>query len=192
MTNLMTKPTQLSLYLTEAYLQPGDVAIDATMGNGWDTLALAQKVGPEGKVYAFDLQESAIRQTALLLQEQGVSQRCVLIQDSHRELKHHLPPEVHRQVSAVLFNLGYLPGGDKSVTTESESTLAAVASALEIIKSDGIVAVTVYSGHPAGKREKEALFRYAAELPSKHYHVMTVSYPNQPKNPPELLLITKK
>lgn len=192
MTNLMTKPTQLSLYLVEAYVGPGDVVVDATAGNGWDTLALAQKVGPEGKVYAFDVQESAIRQTALLLQDQEVRARCLLIQDTHQELKKYLQEKEHGQVSAVLFNLGYLPGGDKSVTTETESTLKAVAAALEIIKRDGIVAITVYSGHPSGKREKDALLSFAEALPSREFHVMMVSYPNQLKNPPELLLITKK
>ena len=192
MENVITKPTALSLKILSEYISEGDIVIDATSGNGRDTLALAKMTGSSGKIYAFDIQESAIKKTRTLLEKEGVLTRCELIQGSHLHIKELIPASVEGKGAAVVFNLGYLPGGEKEITTEAETTVPAVAKALELIRPGGIIAVTMYSGHPKGAEEKTALLRFAAQLPQREYHAAHISYINQHNRPPELLLITKK
>ena len=103
-------------------VMPGDTVIDATVGNGHDTLFLARLVGREGLVYGFDIQQVALERTAARLQEAGLQDRVQLIHAGHEELKKYVPDFVQ----AVMFNLGYLPGADKSVTTLGHTTLRAI------------------------------------------------------------------
>ena len=120
-------------------LLPGDLAVDATAGNGHDTHFLAQLIGPEGKVFAFDVQPEAIAATQRLLQRWGVPEACYqLIGASHAEMVAHLPGDAEGRIAAVIFNLGYLPGGDKSVITRAETTLPAVRAALELLRPGGL------------------------------------------------------
>jgi hypothetical protein len=95
-------------------------------------------------------------------------------------------------VSAVLFNLGYLPGGDKEITTKAASTLKAVQAAMELLETDGVICITMYSGHASGKEEKTALLEFAETLDAKQWHTAYISKPNQKHDPPEILLITRK
>lgn len=192
MENLITKPTELSLMLLREYVSEGAAVIDATAGNGYDTLALARLVGKTGKVYAFDIQEEAIMKTKALLEKEGFYNQCQLNLGSHHLMKDVIPEKNHGKISAVVFNLGYLPSGDKGKTTQSQTTLPAVKQALEMIRSGGIVAITMYGGHSEGAEEKKELLRFAEELPQKEYHSVYISLINQRNRPPELLLITKK
>ncbi|MDD4564056.1 MAG: class I SAM-dependent methyltransferase [Eubacteriales bacterium] len=192
MDNLITKPTKLSLNILSEYISKGDIAIDATAGNGHDTLALAKLAGSTGKVYAFDIQKAAIDNTKVLLEKEGFLDRCELILDSHQRMDQLLPERLRGSVSAVVFNLGYLPGGEKDKTTQRAATLPAVEQALSLIRPGGIVAATMYGGHPAGAEEKTALLRFAKELPQTEYHAAYLSFINQKNRPPELLLITRK
>lgn len=192
MDNLITKPTELSLKLLGEYILAGDTAVDATAGNGHDTLALARLVGNTGKVYAFDIQEAAIINTKTLLEKEGFFDRCELTLGSHHLMKDYIPEKDPGRISAVVFNLGYLPGGEKAKTTTCETTLQAVEQALELIRPGGIVAVTMYPGHPEGAGEKAALLCFAESLPPKEYHALSISLVNQTNRPPELLLLTKK
>lgn len=192
MENLITKPAALSLKLLGEYVSEGDTVIDATAGTGRDTLALAKLVGRTGRVYAFDIQESAIKKTKIFLEREGFLNRCVLIHGSHLRIKELIPDSVRGQIAAVVFNLGYLPGGDKDITTQSETTLPAMVRALDLIRPGGIVAVTMYGGHPKGTEEKADLLRFAGQLRQREYHVAHISFINQRNQPPELLLITKK
>lgn len=192
MVNLITKPAELSFKILSGYVSEGDKVIDATAGNGHDTLALAKLVGSKGKVYAFDIQETALINTKTLLEKEGFFDNYELILGSHHRMKEFIPEGDRMKISAVVFNLGYLPGGKKDRTTVSETTLMAVEQALGLIKPDGLVAVTMYGGHPQGTGEKESLLRFSKELPQKEYHAVHLSFVNQRNNPPELLLITKK
>ncbi|WP_013629216.1 MULTISPECIES: tRNA (mnm(5)s(2)U34)-methyltransferase [Rubinisphaera] len=137
-------------------VQPGDCVIDATAGNGHDTLILAEAVFPEGQVHAFDIQPSAIEQTRLRLPA-NLSSIVSLYQASHAEMPLHLPPESRGQVAAILFNLGYLPGGDKELTTRESSTLAALQIAADWLKPGGLLSILAYVGHPGGGAEAEAV-----------------------------------
>lgn len=196
--NLITKTAQWAMEVVSHYVAEGDTVVDGTMGNGHDTAALARLVGPEGRVLAFDVQEQALRNTTELLKEEEVrlglktgalQSRVQLICDSNANLRSYIDGS---KPSAVVFNLGYLPGGDKSVTTTADETLRAVTEALDAMKPGGLVAAVMYSGHEQGAAEKEALLAWARELPPKEYHAAYVAMWNQKKNPPELLLITKK
>ena len=144
-----------------AHLAEGDVAADFTMGNGNDTLFLSQTVGESGRVYAFDLQESALVSTRRHLEESGAPQNYTLICASHHRLKEF----INEPIKAGMFNLGYLPGGQEiGITTRRVTTLPAIRAALDILAPDGILLVAVYPGHEEGRLEGEAIAEYAATL----------------------------
>lgn len=178
--------------ILENYIGEGDTAVDATAGNGHDTLALAKLVGSSGKIYAFDIQETALDNTKSLLDREGFFDRCSLICGSHHDMAGSLPEKEKGRIAAVVFNLGYLPGGEKAKTTKRETTLPAIEQALELIRPGGIVAITMYGGHEEGAAEKMELLSFSENLSSGEYHAAYISLLNQKKNPPELLLITKK
>ncbi|MGI6731782.1 MAG: class I SAM-dependent methyltransferase [Anaerovoracaceae bacterium] len=192
MKNLITKTTELGRYIISSYISPGDIAVDATCGNGKDTLYLCQLVGSQGKVYAFDIQEEALNNTRQLLTEAGLMDNCHYIQDSHHFMDRHIEDRDKGKISAILFNLGYLPKGNKEVTTKSDTTLVAIEKSLALIRPNGIIAIVAYSGHKEGSEEKQAILEMAQGLCKKQYHAAYINLLNQPENPPELILITKK
>lgn len=152
---------QLEKQFLLAHLREGDIAVDYTMGNGNDTLFLSRTVGPRGHVYAFDIQEAALRSTRARLTEAGAPENYTLIQASHHLVRQY----VCEQVKAGVFNLGYLPGsGNKALTTLRETTLPAVEAAVDLLAPDGILLVAVYPGHEEGRLEGEMLAAYFATL----------------------------
>ena len=195
--NLITDTTALAMHVAGAYLHPGDLAVDATCGRGNDTVALARAVGPMGQVLAFDIQEEAAAATEERLREEGLP-NVTVIRDSFVNMKAHLTAACGTGAAAtdapraVVFNLGYLPGGDKAVTTTAEITLRGLETALEILAPGGIISVVLYDGHPAGAEEKEAVLSWAEGLDAGTYHAGLLRFPNQPHHPPEILWITKK
>ena len=215
MANIIRQTTELAMHIVRAYVGPGDVVVDATCGNGKDTLALAAM--DPARLYAFDVQDEALQETIRLLKENGFGERLtqsgkgsladyriVVEQLSHENLReffeNHLSidgdkpdsPEVSGFIKVVVFNLGYLPGGDKTVTTKAGATLAAVEAAMDLLTADGLICITMYSGHPEGKEEKEVLLKFAEGLDSTNWHCAYISMPNQKNDPPEILLITRK
>lgn len=188
--NLLTKTTDLAMYLCLSYIKEGDIVIDATCGNGNDTLALSEAVGQDGTVMAFDIQNQAIETTRALMQHHG-KDNCLLILDSFVNMGKYVDAEEGRP-SACIFNLGYLPNGDKGITTDIDSSMLGVKAALELIKPGGVVVITMYQGHEAGKIEKEELLKFAGDLPKSIYHCVYLNMINQSNNPPEILAITKK
>lgn len=219
MKNLIQSTTELAMSIAVQYIQPGCLIIDATCGNGHDTLRLAEsasrasasssEISSGCRILGIDLQEVSIENTCALLIENGWhpqvlsperqndsvpaadSAPILLAQTSHENIK-SLAARFQQDVCLVVFNLGYLPGGDKTVTTDAGSTLAAVRSALELLMRGGLVCITMYSGHPAGKKEKQALLDFAKELDARTYHVSYINMLNQQNDPPEILLITRK
>ena len=95
-------------------------------------------------------------------------------------------------VAAVIFNLGYLPGGDHSITTMTETTMLGLDAALRVIRPGGIVTVVLYDGHEEGYREKQSILIWAETLDPKKYHVAYVNMLNQKNHPPEIMWVTKK
>ena len=142
--------------LAERAIKPGDTVIDATMGNGHDTVKLAQWVGPEGLVHAFDIQPQALQNTQERLQEHGLFERCKLHLRGHQ----FMAEAVTETVSAVIFNLGYLPGQDKLITTEVTTTLLAIEQSLVLLKESGVLLIVVYPGHEQGRIKQEVLYQW--------------------------------
>jgi predicted methyltransferase len=179
---------QLHKYFILNHLKEGDVAVDFTMGNGYDTEFLSRTVGESGRVYAFDIQEKAIRLTGERLREQGIA-NVQLAGESFTSMREAVPEGT---ASAVVFNLGYLPGGDHGITTTAGETLEGLACALDTIRPGGIVTVVLYDGHEAGAIEKRRVLEWAEALDAKQYHVVFADMLNQKNHPPEILWITKK
>lgn len=170
-------------------LSEGDIAVDGTMGNGFDTLFLAEKVGNNGKVYAFDLQSSALLATKKRLKDEELASRVRLIKDSHTRLSTYLAEESVTSIRCAMFNLGYLPGSDKSIQTDPLSTIKALNSAISFLTTPGVISVLAYTGHPGGRQEAEAVKKWARQLSKNDYHV-TIQIPKTKKSsPPELILI---
>ena len=165
----------------------GDTAVDATAGNGHDTLMLARLVGEAGRVVAFDVQGSAVEKTWALLATHGLSDRVTLVTDSHTQMGKH----VTGPVSCVMFNLGFLPGSDKTCTTKAESTLAASTVALSLLALRGCVLWVVYPGHDGGGEER-ALSKFVADLDPKEFNLFSWRPMNQTGHPPFLLGAQKR
>ena len=149
-------------------LAPGAVAVDATAGNGHDTLFLAEAVGPAGRVYAVDVQEAAIAATRARLAEAGLEARIHLACAGHEDLTEQVAPADRGRVAAVMFNLGYLPGGDHTLTTRPPATLDALNAARGLLAPGGRLSVVAYTGHPGGAEEAEAVRAWAEALSDPH------------------------
>lgn len=174
--------------VTLKYIEQGDTVIDATCGTGQDTVSLAVAVGKEGTVYAFDIQKKALLLTEARLRAHGFS-NVRIIPESFVSMRSHI---AGGSAAAVVFNLGYLPGGDHSITTTAETTLEGLKCALDTIRPGGIVTVVLYDGHEEGSAEKKQVLEWAESLDTKKYHAAYVSLLNQQNNPPEILWITRK
>ena len=168
-------------------IRQGDTVVDATMGNGKDTLFLCDLVGETGHVYAFDVQAEAVERTRERVREAGCEARTTLLLAGHETMAEH----VKGPVQAVMFNLGWLPGAEHVVTTKTDTTLNAVSAALELIAPGGIVTVCVYPGHEEGTRELEALRTYVSGLSVRTFNVLYHSFVNASSQTPQLCLIQR-
>lgn len=148
------RPTELAWTILRDAVKAGDLVIDATAGNGHDTVFLAGCVGENGRVLAFDVQEAAIRSASERVGAAGFSSRVEFHQESHAAMANHAAPG---SVAVVMFNLGYLPGDDHQLTTETAETLAALDAAVLVLKPGGVVSVVCYPGHAAGAGESAAV-----------------------------------
>ncbi len=166
-------------YFIERHLKEGDVAVDYTMGNGHDTEFLSKTVGESGKVYAFDIQLAALNSTAANLEKAGCPDNYTLFCASHHRVKEF----VHEKVKAGMFNLGYLPGSDKKITTLRHTTLAAIDAAIELMDKDAIILIAVYPGHAEGDIEGQLVNERLAKLDRKLYTVACFKMVNSPTSP---------
>ena len=141
----------------ERFLTAGSIAIDATCGNGFDTLFLAERVGSTGVVYGVDIQVQAIDIVRTKLIDAGHLAQCRLIAGSHASLRQMINVEHHGKVSVAMFNLGYLPFGDKNIVTQQQSTLAGLNQSLELIRPSGLISVLAYPGHAGGPEEVQSV-----------------------------------
>lgn len=173
--------------LLEGRLKAGGRALDGTAGNGHDTLLLARLVGETGRVWAFDIQKQALDATKGRLKAAGADKQVVLVCDSHERLADY----IKEPLDAAVFNFGYLPGGDKNITTCAESSIAALEAALGLLTEGGILAAVLYGGHPAGAQESAAVQEWAAALPQERFAVLRYAFANQRNSPPLLLAVEK-
>lgn len=174
--------------LLDACLKPGDCALDGTAGNGHDTLKLAQLVGGTGEVWAFDVQLQALERTLQRLRQAGEAEQVRLVHAGHERLAEF----VGRPLAAAVFNFGWLPGSDKSCTTQSETSLAALSAAAALLKPGGLLLAVLYPGHEAGRGEAAAAEQWASELNQQQFSVLKYGFVNQKNFPPFLLAVEKK
>ena len=181
------KITELAHFIAALAIREGDHVIDATAGNGIDTIFLAEKVGHDGYVYAFDIQKEALVRTAEKIKAKQFDERVGLIHAGHEELQKH----VKFPVSVIMYNLGFLPGAESQITTASSTTFESFKQALRLLKPGGIITMVLYSGHPEGKNEIEILLPACENLLAREYAVIHTKLLNQANDPPELLVIQK-
>ena len=169
------------------HLKEGDVCVDFTMGNGHDTEFLSKTVGESGHVYAFDIQQSAVDSTAKNLKAAGCPDNYTLICDSHHNVKNY----VKEPIKAGMFNLGWLPGGDKSITTLRETTLPAIRDAISLMDRDAILNIAVYPGHKEGDAEGQMILDYLASISRHRVCATLVKIVNSPTSPFFIVVETK-
>ncbi len=169
----------------KTHINKGDTVIDATMGRGRDTLLLSTLVGDGGKVFAFDIQSEALKSTKELLEENNVK-NASLILDSHENIKNYV-----KSAKAVVFNLGFLPGGDHSIFSHAETSIKAISASLDILEDAGFIAVCSYYGGDTGFEERDALLSFLENLDQKKYTVMLQSFLNRKGCPPIFIIIEK-
>ena len=179
--------------LIEGRLAPGDAAVDATAGNGHDTLFLARQMCPGGKVFAFDLQEAAIASTRRRLMDAGMAESSFeLVHGGHEEMDRRLPSELRGRIKVIMFNLGYLPGSDKSLITRTGTTLLAVRASLDWLAPGGLLTVVVYPGHEGGAEEAREIAALFSSLPARPFEVQHLRPVNRGAAPPECWAVLKR
>ncbi|MEM6883765.1 MAG: class I SAM-dependent methyltransferase [Verrucomicrobiota bacterium] len=177
----MKRITQIAHEKLSGVIHLGDRVVDATVGNGHDALFLAQQVGARGEVAGFDIQTEALHATGLRLEDAECRGPVNLYELGHEKMGQVLS-SWKGTVSAVVFNLGYLPGGDHNIITRSETTLPALDEALNLLKPDGVLSVMLYHGHPGGQEEMETVFSWSEQLVAGYkQELVEVEHPQAPK-----------
>ncbi len=180
--------TEWCHHFIREHVKEGDLCIDATAGNGNDTLLLCELVGDTGTVLAFDIQEEAIAHTKERLEKAGVAKRAQVHLESHVKMGAYVQ---EASVSCIVFNFGYLPGGDHSLATKKETSVKAVREGLKLLKKGGMMSLCIYSGGDSGFEERDALLEAVKNLDGKQYLVIASAYYNRPNNPPIPVMIFK-
>ena len=170
-----------------AHIKEGDTVADFTMGNGHDTEFLSKTVGEKGRVYAFDIQETAVSSTRDNLLKANCPQNYTLIHDSH----HNCEKYIEGKIKAGMFNLGYLPGGDKNITTMRETTMPAIKSAISLLDRDAILCIAIYPGHEEGDLEGKMVTEYLSSLDRFVYSIAQIKIINSPTSPYFMIVETK-
>ncbi|WP_141433747.1 class I SAM-dependent methyltransferase [Bacillus sp. 03113] len=178
--------------LLEKAISSGDIVVDATLGNGHDTLFLANLVGGNGRVFGFDVQKEAVVKSQQRLAEQKVNDRVTIFHKGHEHLLESIPTAYHGFITGAIFNLGYLPGGDKTIVTKSKTTISAIEQLLKIMASEGIIVLVIYHGHAEGEIERNDLLAYVKNLDQKSAHVLQYQFINQANHPPFIIAIEKR
>ncbi len=165
----------------QEHLLPGDIAIDATCGNGHDTLFLTHLL--PSLVFTYDIQKEALDNTRKLIDSalsKEQADRVIFCEKSHALIEETPCPKPPR---LIVYNLGYLPGGDKTVTTQTETTLTSLSQSINLLASDGALSIMCYPGHEEGLREEAAVIEFLSTLPPKDWQICLHRYINRPKSP---------
>ena len=178
----MKRPLEMAHDFLAQVITQEDIVVDATMGNGHDTLFLAKLAK---QVYAFDIQEQALEKTSQRLQEAGLTNAELILQG------HETVDQFVREVKAAIFNLGYLPSADKSIITQPQTTIEALDKLCQILVKGGRIAIMIYYGHEGGDIERDAVMDFVSHLPQEEYTAAIYRTLNQINNPPFLVMIEK-
>lgn len=182
MYKIVIKATKLAQNIIKKVVKENDIVVDATLGNGNDTLFLSKLV-PNGRVYSFDIQGSAIEKYR---ENEEYSQNVCLIHDGHENIDKYVP----ENPKAIMFNLGYLPGGDENIITKPETTIQALKRGIQLLSPGGIISIVSYTGHKGGQNEAEEVLKFSKGLNAREYSVMETKFINV-NNAPFLLIIEK-
>ena len=176
--------------------------IDATMGKGNDTLLLCQLAGTCGRVLAFDIQEEALAHTGERLKKAGyleagwsleknpeMNTRIQLLKAGHEHMDRYVGEGT---ADVICFNFGYLPGGDHTVATKSQTSVTAIEKGLKILKHGGLMSLCIYSGGDTGFEEKEAILDYLKSVSQHEYTVIVSEYYNRENDPPMPVFIYRR
>ena len=178
----MKRPLEMAHDFLAQVITQEDIVVDATMGNGYDTLFLAKLAK---QVYAFDIQEQALEKTSQRLQEAGLTNAELILQG------HETVDQFVTEVKAAIFNLGYLPSADKSIITQPQTTLEALEKLCRMLVKGGRIAIMIYYGHEGGDIERDAVLDFVSQLPQQEYTATIYRTLNQINNPPFLVMIEK-
>lgn len=188
--------TEWCSHFIRQQVKEGDFCIDATVGNGNDTVLLCELAGSKGKVAGFDIQEKAVEETRTRLKEWGLDSGAKLFCCGHERMEECLRSDPdcakmteraedgYGQVSCIVFNFGYLPGGDHKIATKAESSVEAIRQGLTLLEKNGMMSLCIYSGGDSGFEERDRILAYLKGLDSRKYLVIMSSYYNRPNNPP--------
>ena len=178
----MKRPLEMAHDFLAQVITQEDIVVDATMGNGHDTLFLAKLAK---QVYAFDIQEQALEKTSQRLKEAGLTNVELILQG------HETVDQFVMEVKAAIFNLGYLPSADKSIITQPQTTIEALDKLCQLLVKDGRIAIMIYYGHEGGDIERDAVLDFVSQLPQQEYTATIYRTLNQINNPPFLVMIEK-
>lgn len=177
-------------------LGPGDIAIDATVGNGFDTLFLIEQISPSGKVFGFDIQEAAINSAWQKIKTScnltASLEKVTLLVASHADMAEKIPVQYHGEIKAIMFNLGYLPGGNKRIITRTESTISALNVATRMVSSNGIISVLAYPGHEGGDMETEQVSAWCENRNQAEFKISVIYSQNNRESAPRLFVIRRR
>lgn len=172
----------------EKYIKEDSICVDGTLGNGYDSLKLLQRINT-GFLYAFDIQDIAINNSKALFKKYKINENNYeIIQDSHENIDKY----IKSYLDFAILNLGYLPGGNKDIVTKSSSTLEFIYYVLDNLVHGGVLVIVLYPGFEAGRIEKEEIIEQLKTLNQQKYNVLYSTFINQKKNPPEVLFIERR
>ena len=166
------RPVALAHRFASTVIEAGDRCVDATVGNGYDTVFMARRVGRAGRVLGFDVQASAIVSTREQLQNRGLDERVILQLEGHENVGHRLKTLGWSGIRIAMFNLGYLPGSDKRILTRGDTTLSALGPCSDALLPRGAISIVAYRGHRGGGEEYHAVWNWARQLDLSRYKVM--------------------
>ena len=178
----MKRPLEMAHDFLAQVITQEDIVVDATMGNGHDTLFLAKLAK---QVFAFDIQEQALEKTRQRIHEAGFTNVELILQG------HETVDQYVSDVKAAIFNLGYLPSADKSIITQPQTTIEALDKLCQMLVKGGRIAIMIYYGHEGGDIERDAVMDYVSQLPQQEYTATIYRTLNQINNPPFLVMIEK-
>lgn len=173
-------------------VQEGDTVVDATLGNGHDTLFLAELVGENGRVFGFDIQSAAIEATTTRLASAGLMEQVTLFEAGHERVGELIPRHLHGSITGAIFNLGYLPGGNKEIVTRPDTTIDSVRQLIGMLAVEGMIILVVYHGHEQGAVERDELLSFVESLDQQEVHVLRYQFVNQQNQAPFIIAIEKR
>jgi hypothetical protein len=178
----------------QEHLLPGDIAIDATCGNGHDTVFLSHLLLSDttSHIFAYDIQKEALENTKRLICNTFPSEqasRVIFCEKSHAQIAETPCPKPPR---LIVYNLGYLPGGDKTVTTQTNTTITSVSQSLSLLAQDGALSIMCYPGHDEGLREEAAVIEFLSSLCPKSWQICHHRFINRPRSPSLIWALSKR